>query len=290
MSAYLARKQRHHPAVVLVFFYLALVLTSCGGQSDSIHNSQDAYLVAVQDAAGRATQDKISKNLIPIIPENRVLDWENGIPGTRVLVASWVTEAVGNSYRCPSEGCKASDTCKEGRECPNYTYDTWVTVVPELKRFFAGVSPEPLRIAQLLGLPPDDAVRKTYLLELWVSPNDLFRPCADPDITTTECPLDYPDDQFLIFSLTLKVYADQACDLNQCGFKDYYRWFVNRRTYLYVSEYPYPWTRLGYTYDWGNSRNHVGLSEFVVHGNTESGKGISVKVNRVVPTANYFNQ
>jgi hypothetical protein len=26
----------------------------------------------------------------------------------------------------------------------------------------------------------------------------------------------------------------------------------------------YPWTRLGYTYDWGNPESEVGLSEFVV--------------------------
>ncbi|MBU6351343.1 MAG: hypothetical protein KGS73_14490 [Chloroflexi bacterium] len=26
----------------------------------------------------------------------------------------------------------------------------------------------------------------------------------------------------------------------------------------------YPWTRLGYTYDWSNSASEVGLSEFVV--------------------------
>lgn len=26
----------------------------------------------------------------------------------------------------------------------------------------------------------------------------------------------------------------------------------------------YPWTRLGYTYDWGNPRREIELSEFVI--------------------------
>ena len=52
---------------------------------------------------------------------------------------------------------------------------------------------------------------------------------------------------------------------------NYTGWFNNRKNYIYSNarsypaSSPYPWTRLGYTYDWG-SRNHVGLSEFVVHG------------------------
>lgn len=31
----------------------------------------------------------------------------------------------------------------------------------------------------------------------------------------------------------------------------------------------YPWTRLGYTYDWGDESNHVGVSEFVIVPGTE---------------------
>ena len=31
----------------------------------------------------------------------------------------------------------------------------------------------------------------------------------------------------------------------------------------------YPWTRMGYTYDWGNTEDHVGVSEFVIVPGTE---------------------
>ena len=44
---------------------------------------------------------------------------------------------------------------------------------------------------------------------------------------------------------------------------------------------PAPWTRLGYTYDWGESSNHVGLSEFVL------AKGASLEVDAVTPVDDY---
>ncbi|NVN90305.1 MAG: hypothetical protein HXX11_06835 [Desulfuromonadales bacterium] len=82
-----------------------------------------------------------------------------------------------------------------------------MTVVPEIRNFFGISVPQPLRIAQLLGLPPEYGVFKTYS-----------------------------------------------------------SWFNNRSRYGYTKvSSPYPWTRLGYTYDWGSS-NHTGLSEFVLHG------------------------
>lgn len=44
---------------------------------------------------------------------------------------------------------------------------------------------------------------------------------------------------------------------------------------------PYPWTRLGYTYDWG-SGSHVGMSEYVIPG------GMTVQVKAVYETSDYF--
>ena len=46
-----------------------------------------------------------------------------------------------------------------------------MTVVPEIKNFFGMAPPEPLRIAQLLGLPPETATvgdpdEYTYMLVL----------------------------------------------------------------------------------------------------------------------------
>jgi hypothetical protein len=43
----------------------------------------------------------------------------------------------------------------------------------------------------------------------------------------------------------------------------------------------YPWTQLGYTYDWGGDGDEVGLSEFVVR------KGSEVVVKDVFTVAEY---
>ena len=51
---------------------------------------------------------------------------------------------------------------------------------------------------------------------------------------------------------------------------------------LYFQKPPYPWTRLGYTYDWGPAKSPVGLSEFVVF------KGSTVGVRKVYTNEEYF--
>ncbi len=41
-------------------------------------------------------------------------------------------------------------------------------------------------------------------------------------------------------------------------------WFNDNIIGSYYSEYLYPWTRLGYTYDWADNGTEYGLSEFLV--------------------------
>jgi hypothetical protein len=45
----------------------------------------------------------------------------------------------------------------------------------------------------------------------------------------------------------------------------------------------YPWTRLGYTYDWGNPKSEIGLSEFVIK------NGAPIKIHSVVNADAYCN-
>lgn len=278
----------------LLLLFSLLIFTGCGKET-AAYDPEAAYRQACEDAQ-TVTAEKISKNLTAIVPGNKNLLWETDAAGSRVLVVSWVNQSICNAYKCPPEGCQPDDTCKEGKEC-QYGYDTYVTVVPELKNFFKGTSPDPLRIAQLIGLPPSDAQNKACFLEMWVSPDDLFRPTPDPEISDQEAQIDFTSNQFLQYDTSAKVYADQACDATQCsscdggkcGWTDYKNFINNRKKYLYTSANPYPWTALGYTYDWGNPTNHVGLSEFVVYGKKMDGHKISVKIKAVTATAAYFN-
>ncbi|MDD5333768.1 MAG: hypothetical protein PHS32_08475 [Rhodoferax sp.] len=269
---------------------LVSLLAACGGGSTAPVSPQEQYAAAVADASV-ALPSEISRFLTPINAQNPDLVWENGVVGSRLLVVSWLDDA-GKYYQCNlSGGCGGNTACLEGGECPTYKYDSWVTVVPELKNFFAGKAPEPLRMAQLLGLPPEGALAGNpkgykYLLEMWVSPLDLFRPCPDTEISDTVCELGFPADAFRTPVLSNLVRATDGP--NYGVFMTYPDWFNNRTRYVYTMDAnPYPWTRLGYTYDWGSS-NHIGLSEFVLHGRKADGTTISVGIKSVKTTAQYF--
>jgi hypothetical protein len=252
---------------------------------------QAQYSSAVADAR-TVTPSEISRYLTPINNENPNLIWENGVVGSRLLVVTWLGDA-GKYYRCGDPGgCSGNTACIEGGECPGYRYDSWVTVVPEIKNYFGGAVPQPLRIAQLLGLPPEAAVaggpnEYKYLLEMWVSPQDLFRPCPDSEISDTACETGFPTDAFRTLDANNKVRVTAGPGYGV--FKTYSSWFNSQAGYSYtLGSYPYPWTRLGYTYDWGSS-NHVGLSEFVLHGRKVDGSTISVGIKSVRGTAEYFS-
>lgn len=136
--------------------------------------------------------------------------------------------------------------------------EVWVSLAPEareiLKKENVPGANIVLRIDQLLGLPPSR--NDKWFVEMWVRPADLFRPAADPEIDDAEAGLDFPPG-------TPQGHID---------------WFNDQ-----ARTNPYPWTRLGYTYDWGNPATKVGVSEYIVRVSSE------IEVSRVVPTLEYLN-
>ncbi|MCX6349056.1 MAG: hypothetical protein NTV79_06105, partial [Candidatus Aureabacteria bacterium] len=151
-----------------------------------------------------------------------------------------------------------------------FTVDTdhlvWVSSPPELKAWAKsqGVSREnlDLRIKQYLGMPPDAS--KTLFVEFWADPADLFRPCPDPEISDREAEIDFPSNPY--FSI-------------QTEYRD---WFNLLRATYYTGPSAHPWTRLGYTYDWGIQTGHVGISEFVIRASARP------TINAMVNTAEYL--
>ncbi len=213
---------------------------------------QQAYLKAVKDAE-IAESAEISRELIPIVAYNPDLIWQGKSGDSRFLVVTWTAADIYDG-KVPSQIAKS---------------DVWVTVAPELKNFCRklNLSSEKLalRLKQLLGLPPN--AEKTDLVQIWADPGDVFRPSPDPEITDREAGLDFPkSDKFLT------VADDHICWFNK-----------NKRTSYTIEEYPYPWTRLGYTYDWGNPKSEIGLSEFVIR------KGARMQIHSVVKLDAYCN-
>jgi len=264
-----------------------------------------AYLAALRDAAVSESWE-ISRALIAVVPawdpvnderlKGSSLIWE-GEPGkSRVLIAAFMSR---DSYvRYYQANLEAGS--------PEYilSKSLWVTVSPELQNYFrSGLErrlkwiPTAKRVKQLLGLHP--AYDYEVIVEMFADPADLFRPSADPEITDHEAeaalpPGDpgavfsaerigewtFPRDQNPFLALRTDVFFKDSKWSPAQTFKE---WYSDRAGTIYAagdendpSTWGWPWTRLGYTYDWGNSPDHVGLSEFILRVDPERNGGEAV--------------
>lgn len=136
----------------------------------------------------------------------------------------------------------------------------WVFSGAEFAAWYAdnadGVEDWELRLCQLIGLPSDAGY--THFTTLWADPNDLLRPAFDPDVTTS-------------------TMAEELTG------EDWYRsWFEDNTAASYGAD-GYPWTRLGYTYDWADNGTEYGLTEFILP------TGAEATVERTVTTQAYLD-
>jgi len=234
---------------ILLVLCLLLVIPACTGtvRDSSLPDLQRAYGEAIRDAEV-AEPGEISRDLLAIVPSNDALRWNK--EKDEILVVTWTSwdgydDRVGTAMELSRE--------------------VWVTVVPEVKAFCHAqrITPTqlPLRLEQLLGLPPEAG--KTKFAEMWVSPEDLFRPAPDPEVSDHEAELDFPvSARFVTIS------------------EAHRRWFFDLKQRSYGAG-GYPWTRLGYTYDWGNRESEIGVSEFVIPA------GATVTIHAVSDTLTY---
>jgi hypothetical protein len=144
--------------------------------------------------------------------------------------------------------------------------DVWVTLSPQLRDLCRSYSKEPkalrLRLQQLLGLPADAEGSKATPREfvvMTVRARDLFRPCPDPDPTKPSCTLDFPKD---------------APERHKA-------WMAGQVSSRYTAPGGYPWTRLGYTFDWNPDTPRYGASEYVLR------TGSEVTVKSKTPTVRF---
>ncbi len=266
-----------------------------GLSKNEIAGYKDKLSLALQDIE-KANPDEISYALTPIVPWNKDLIWNKD--KSRVLMVSWVPEWVINSHY-PKEikdstSYKKFGIWKEGNDPVKIIADNlgliWVAPVHEVRSFVTHYEqikqpklPLWLRITQLYGLRDieEDSARKRYFVEMWVKLEDLVRPCPDTDILDKECTLDEFQEGDKTFDLMeLLNTADE-----------YKKWFENQKLEAYKADRKLPWTRLGYTYDWGDEKHHEdkkrhedrGLSEFILK------KGASIIIHRVIRGDKYAN-
>ena len=272
--AFAVHSSRVHPVVAtigkLAALALPLALLACSSASQASPSQQsptataspgktaltddelnDRFRAAVVDASV-AEPDEVSDQLTAIDPKTDDVIWNK--KRDHVLMVTWTSwdgydDQVGKKVVLQREA--------------------WVTAAPQFKEFCSSYQPDEatpltLRMEELLGLPPHNG--KTKVVEMWMPADQLFRPSPDPEIDDHTADLKMPP---------IKDFKSKA------DYEAHRDWFNLQRSLSYDEKNGYPWTRLGYTYDWGNPDSEVGLSEFVTWAKTP------VTIKQVATTEDY---
>lgn len=200
-------------------------------EQDKIKAEMITYEEAVVDAL-QAEQDEIHDLVCLVKEDGRVTyDEEND----RVQLVFWTDQAA--------------EEFKKDDQLTLEEY-TWAYADLELASWGAAnkdvlKNSKDARIRQMLGLP-ENAKGSTFVL-VSVTPERVLRAAYQPDA------------QLKKMSLAFEETVDQ----------DFISWFNGQVTANYF-ENPRPWTRLGYTYDWGKTGDdHYGVTEFVIPAGTK---------------------
>ena len=171
------------------------------------------------------SEDEEVMELVTLTQEDPMVIWDDA--GERVLLLTW------HNY---------DSDCIPGLPLGEEAGEIWATSVGEMTAWYeengGGVEDWELRFAQLLGVHADEGY--TRFTAFWVSPEDVIRPAYRTDVTEQ----------------MVNGY-DQVTD------EAYKAWFDGNIIWSYFAS-DYPWTRLGYTYDWSGDGDEYGLTEFLV--------------------------
>ncbi|MFZ2639652.1 MAG: PEP-CTERM sorting domain-containing protein [Verrucomicrobiia bacterium] len=211
-------------------------------------------------AAGDTYQDAITR-----ASQFTTLPWD-----ANLLTASDAIKITTNSTTCFSVVSLMSDYVWTSFYQPHLGglmtntvgHESWVTFQPELKEylndrtseFSSGLTGATMRGEMALGMTNSGS--HIWAVELWVPEDALFRPAINWTLTDTWTDTSWAGHDTNGPSWFLTNYGES-----------YFQWFTNRQATIYAGNNAFPWSGLGYSYDWyypTNSSSIVGLSEFVV--------------------------
>ncbi len=241
---------------ILALFYLVLFFTSCQTVNVvELRSRNDAilYRQSIQNAI-YPEAEKVYDKLVPVVKENPNLEWKSIGGEDYILVVTWKQNITYYEQYLDSAFYNTG------------SYPIWITTAPELRERMQHEKAKDTdqRLIQLLGLPPKSVY--SYFVEFWVKPSDLFRPCPDKEITDRTCDICFPE----------KTDSAHVAWINENRISRYYQCDLSNQ---------YPWTQLGYTYDWNpKNKSHVGLSEFVIGANKK------IVVKAIYKTEDYIRK
>ena len=141
---------------------------------------------------------------------------------------------------------KYPDSYPEGEEIELKWGNVWCVSAGELYKWVKendkGVEDWTLRLHQVMGMPTTKGY--TTMTAMWVNADLLYRPAnvTDPNSEMTATYQSTGNEQF------------------DTMFK---QWFDGNIIWSYFDS-AFPWTRLGYTYDWADNGREYGVSEFLI--------------------------
>lgn len=189
--------------------------------------SKTADLNALYESAIRDAMFADENEILPLVSltsEDKMTIWNED---GCVLLCTW--------HRYPDSYPEGETITVEWGPVWTFTDKEIASYKDELKKC---KDPE-TRLKQLIGLPPD--CDYTTFTGFWVSPENVKRPAYRTDIVSGEMTTSF----------------DENVDT------DFKEWFDGNILGSYFDG-AYPWTRLGYTYDWADNDTEYGLTEFLV--------------------------
>jgi len=144
----------------------------------------------------------------------------------------------------------------------------WVAATAQVRAACAGKSNPVLFLEELLGLPPQAAAgagKRWHVYTFEISQDAMFRPCPGGVDNSA------PDHPRCIAGTSL----DPELDAQTARFLLHQFWYSHRTPVFSggAAEFGFPWTGMGWTYDWNpRSKDHIGVSEFVVRRDASPGR------------------
>lgn len=221
-----------------------VILAASNDASTAEKTNEELYAMAVKDAA-IAEEDEI-KPLVSLTKNDPLVTWDDQ---GRVLLCTW------HSY--PDSYPEGETVTAQWGYIWTFTDKEIATHAGELMESEDAV----MRLRQLISINPD----KTHstVTGLWVNPSDVIRPAYQSDAAEG----------------SMRVAFQTGEELDE-SFKG---WFDQNilDSYYYGN---YPWTRLGYTYDWADNGKEYGMTEFLIK------KGAQAEVAFTETTAEFLQR
>lgn len=215
-------------------------------------------------------------DIVDINPDEKRLVW-SGAPGSsQVLVTTFTKSAYYSSYT-PGQTFSAGA-------------DLWVVPAPEMYTEVKASNPlgatltPRLATEQYLGLPPDSKTPNDTVVSLWVSPSNLVRPAIEPGVDSHGLITSFPVTLQNVPLTPAPVVPRDSPGPGQPATTNYAGWFLEREASIYDTPGgSYPWTGLGYTYNWTPAvESVVGGSEYVIP------HGSPVTLKEATPISAYY--